>query len=98
MSELMEKIISREDTNLAYQKVKANKGASGIDDVEIDEMHEYIKENWDNIKDKIRQRKYKPKPVLIVEIPKPTGGVRKLGIPTIMDRIIEQAILQESHL
>lgn len=94
MSKLMEQILSKENMNLAYQKVKANKGTSGIDEVGMEEIHEYIKENWTSIKEKIQKRKYKPKPVLRVEIPKPNGGVRNLGIPTVMDRIIEQAIVQ----
>ena len=94
MSKLMEQILSKENMNLAYQKVKANKGTSEIDEVGMEEIHEYIKENWTSIKEKIQKRKYKPKPVLRVEIPKPNGGVRNLGIPTVMDRIIEQAIVQ----
>lgn len=94
MSQLMEQILSRENMLLAYKKVKANKGAGGIDNISIDEIDEYLKENWEDIKERIRKRKYKPEPVLRVEIPKPNGGVRKLGIPTLMDRIIEQAIVQ----
>ena len=94
MSKLLDKILSKENMNLAYKKVKANKGASGIDDVTVEEVYDYIKENWNSIKEKILKRKYKPQPVLRVEIPKPNGGVRKLGIPTVMDRIIEQAIVQ----
>jgi len=94
MSQLMEQILSRENMILAFKKVKANKGAGGIDNVSVDEIDEYLKENWDGIKERIRKRKYKPQPVLRVEIPKPNGGVRKLGIPTVMDRIIEQAIVQ----
>jgi len=90
----MEQILSRENMLLAYKKVKANKGAGGIDNISIDEIDEYLKENWEDIKERIRKRKYKPQPVLRVEIPKPNGGVRKLGIPTVMDRIIEQAIVQ----
>jgi len=90
----MEQILSRENMLLAYKKVKANKGAGGIDNISIDEIDEYLKENWEDIKEHIRKRKYKPQPVLRVEIPKPNGGVRKLGIPTVMDRIIEQAIVQ----
>ena len=80
--------------NLAYKRVKANKGAGGIDDVEVDELYSYIKENWKSIEEQIRQRTYKPQPVRRVEIPKPNGGKRKLGIPTVMDRIIQQAIVQ----
>lgn len=94
MSKLMEQILTRENMNLAYKRVKANKGARGIDDVDVDEIHEYIKKNWHSIKERIEKRKYKPQPVLRIEIPKPNGGVRKLGIPTVMDRIIEQAIVQ----
>ncbi len=94
MSKLLDQILSRENMNLAYKKVKANKGASGIDDVSVDEVYDYIRNNWKSIKEKIQKRKYRPQPVLRVEIPKPNGGVRKLGIPTVMDRIIEQAIVQ----
>lgn len=79
---------------LAYKKVKGNKGASGIDGITVDEVNEYLKGNWKSIKERIRKRKYKPQPVLRIEIPKPSGGVRKLGIPTVVDRIIEQAIVQ----
>ena len=89
MSQLLEEILSRENMRLAYKKVKANKGASGIDGINIEEIDDYLKENWVNIRDKIRERKYKPKPVRRVEIPKPDGGVRNLGVPTVVDRIIE---------
>ena len=94
MSQLLEKILSRDNMNLAYKRVKANKGAGGVDGVEMDELYGYIKENWESIKEQIEQRKYKPQPVRRVEIPKPNGGVRKLGIPTLMDRVIQQAIAQ----
>ena len=94
MSQLMEEILSRDNMTLAYKKVKANKGASGVDGISTDEIQEYLKENWPSIKERIQKRKYKPQPVLRVEIPKPRGGVRKLGIPSVVDRIIEQAIVQ----
>ena len=94
MSQLMEKILSRENMQLAHKKVKANKGAAGIDGIGVDDVDEYLKENWTSIRENIRNRKYRPKPVLRVEIPKPDGGIRKLGIPTVTDRIIEQAIVQ----
>ena len=71
-----------------------NKGAGGIDGVTVEELEEYLKVNWNGIKQQIRERTYKPQPVLRVEIPKPNGGVRKLGIPTVIDRVIEQAITQ----
>ena len=75
MSQLLEEILSRDNMRLAYKKVKANKGARGIDGITIEEIDDYLKENWVNIRDKIQKRKYKPKPVRRVEIPKPDGGV-----------------------
>lgn len=95
MSQLLEEILSQDNMILAYKKVKANRGASGIDGIGVDEIDEYLRENWETIRDKIRRRKYKPQPVRRVEIPKPNGGVRNLGIPTVVDRIIEQAIVQK---
>ena len=94
MSQLLEEILSRENMQLAYKRVKANKGAGGVDGITIEEVDKSLKENWEDIQEKIRRRKYKPKPVKRVEIPKPNGGVRNLGIPTVVDRIIEQAIAQ----
>ena len=88
MSELLEQILSRENMFAALNKVKANKGAGGIDGISIEEIDQYLKDNWVEIRDKIRRRKYNPKPVRRVEIPKPNGGVRNLGIPTIVDRVI----------
>lgn len=64
VSQLMEEILSRENMNLAYKKVKAKKGASGVDGISVDEIHEYLKENWPSIKERIQKRKYKPQPVL----------------------------------
>ena len=71
MSQLMEEILSRENMILAYKKVKANKGASGIDGISVEEVSGYLKKNWPEIRERIRNRKYKPQPVLRVEIPKP---------------------------
>ena len=82
MGQLMNQILSRENMKMAYKKVKANKGAGGIDGISIEDVNKYLKENWIDIKTKILKRKYKPQPVLRVEIPKPNGGVRNLGIPT----------------
>ena len=94
MSELLEKILAKDNMNAAYKRICANKGAGGVDDVTVEQLSDYIKENWDSIREQIRQRKYKPQPVRRVEIPKPNGGVRKLGIPTVMDRVIQQGIVQ----
>ena len=95
MSQLLEEILSRENMMQAYKKVKGNQGASGIDGIGIEEIDEYLRENWVEIREQIRKRKYKPQPVRRVEIPKPNGGVRNLGIPTVIDRMIEQAIAQK---
>ena len=83
MSELLERLLTSDNMNLAYKRVCANKGAGGVDEVTVGELGDYIKENWESIKGQIRQRKYKPQPVRRVEIPKLDGGVRKLGIPTV---------------
>ena len=91
---MLEKILSNENIKTAYKRVYANKGAGGVDGVTVVELEEYLKVNWNSIKQQIRERTYKPQPVLRVEIPKPNGGVRKLGIPTVIDRVIEQAITQ----
>ena len=94
MSEMLEKILSDENIKTAYKRVYANKGAGGVDGVTVGELEEYLKVNWNSIKQQLRERTYKPQPVLRVEIPKPNGGIRKLGIPTVIDRVIEQAITQ----
>lgn len=94
MSELLEKILGKKNMNEAYKKVCANKGASGVDGMELEELDGYIRENWDSISEQIRKRSYSPQPVRRVEIPKPNGSKRKLGIPTVMDRVIQQGIAQ----
>lgn len=94
MSELLEKILDKRNMNEAYKKVCANKGAGGVDGMELEELDGYIRENWDSIKEQIRERRYTPQPVRRVEIPKPNGSKRKLGIPTVMDRVIQQGIAQ----
>ena len=95
MSQLLEEILSRENMMRAYKRVVANKGASGVDGITTDEVKQYLIENWEEIREQIRNRKYRPLPVRRVEIPKPNGGVRNLGIPSVVDRIIEQAIAQK---
>mgnify|MGYP001625503998 CR=1 FL=1 len=94
-NELLEKILSKDNLNLAYKRVKANKGASGIDDMQVDELLQYLKENGEQIKEDIRKGEYNPKAVRRVEIPKADGSKRKLGIPTAVDRVIQQAIAQQ---
>ena len=95
MSEdIITKILDRDNLNLAFKNVKANKGASGIDDMSIEETAQFIKEHKNQIVWQLYNRKYQPQPVRRVEIPKPNGGVRKLGIPTVLDRVIQQAMVQ----
>lgn len=94
MSEMLEKILSNENVREACKRVCGNKGGCGVDGVTTEQLHEYMRANWKSIKEQIRARAYKPQPVLRVEIPKPNGGVRELGIPTVVDRVIEQAISQ----
>lgn len=92
--ELLDEILSKENLNKAYLQVYRNKGASGIDGVTVDELKQYLKENKEEILTKIRQRKYKPQPVRRVKIPKENGKMRNLGIPTVVDRVVQQAIVQ----
>ena len=93
-ADLLEKVLGRDNLNKAYKRVKANKGASGVDGMTINEALPWLKEHRDELLESIRNGKYKPSPVRRVEIPKDNGGVRKLGIPTVIDRIIQQAIAQ----
>ena len=94
MTNLLDEILDRQNMYQALKRVYSNKGTAGVDGITVDEIDEYIRENWQRIKVEIKERRYKPQPVLRVEIPKPNGGIRKLGIPTVMDRIIQQAIVQ----
>lgn len=92
--ELLEKILSKQNLNIAYKQVYKNKGANGVDGVTVDELFSYIKEHKEEIIWKIRNRKYKPLPVRRVYIPKENGKLRKLGIPSVIDRVLQQAIVQ----
>jgi len=93
-SRLLEAIVSRENMTRAYKRVVANKGSHGIDGMGVDELLPYLRENWETIKQQLLEGTYKPQPVRRVEIPKPDGGTRQLGIPTVLDRLIQQAIAQ----
>ena len=92
---LLEKILEKDNLNRAFKRVKANKGAPGVDGMTIDQTRQWLKEHNHELTDRIRRGKYTPKPVRRVEIPKPDGGIRKLGIPTVTDRIIQQAMAQQ---
>jgi group II intron reverse transcriptase/maturase len=93
-SGLLEAILDRDNMNLAYKRVKANKGSHGVDGMKVDELLQFLKQNGNQIKQSILEGTYHPNPVRRVEIPKPDGGKRLLGIPTVLDRVIQQAIAQ----
>ena len=92
---LMDEVLSKDNLNQAYLQVTRNKGASGVDDMTCEEVKDYLKVHGNELISQIKSREYKPLPVRRVEIPKPNGGVRKLGIPTVIDRIIQQALVQK---
>lgn len=93
-SGLLEKIIERNNLNAAYKRVKANKGSHGVDGMTVDELLQYLKQNSNLIRQSILEGTYSPMPVRRIEIPKPDGGKRLLGIPTVVDRVIQQAVAQ----
>lgn len=92
---LLERVLARENMLKAMKRVIANKGSHGVDGMRVDELRTFIINNWLTIKQKLLEGRYKPSPVRRVEIPKPDGGIRLLGIPTVLDRLIQQAIAQE---
>jgi len=92
---LLEKVVRRENLIAALRRVRSNRGAPGIDGMTVEELTPYLQEHWPRVREAILRGSYEPKPVRLVEIPKPDGrGVRQLGIPTALDRFIQQAILQ----
>lgn len=92
---MLEEILGKENMTKAFKRVKANKGACGIDGMGVEELQPHMDKHWAKIKAKLLEGKYIPSVVREVEIPKPNGGKRKLGIPTVTDRLIQQAIAQE---
>lgn len=91
---LLEKVLDRENLNLAYKRVKKNGGSHGVDGMKVEELLPYLRQHGENLKQSLLEGKYQPQPVRRVEIPKPDGGIRLLGIPTAVDRMIQQAIAQ----
>ena len=91
---LMEEVWERENLKEALRQVKANKGSAGVDGMTVGGITDYLKQHWPVIREQLLNGTYEPKPVRRVEIPKPDGGVRKLGIPTVLDRFIQQAVMQ----
>ena len=97
--DLLDLILQKDNLNEAYKQVKRNKGKGGIDGMQVDELLPFLKENQESLIQEIREGKYKPNPVRRVEIPKETKGeFRKLGVPTVVDRVIQQEISQEISL
>src|SRR5438270_3271875 len=90
----MEEVCERDNLKEALRQVKANKGSAGIDKMTVGQLSDYLKQHWPVIREQLLNGIYEPKPVRRVEIPKPDGGVRKLGIPTVLDRFIQQAVMQ----
>jgi RNA-directed DNA polymerase len=90
----MERVCERENCKRALARVKANKGAPGVDGMTVEELPGFLKQYWPAIWAQLLSGAYKPQPVRRVEIPKPGGGVRKLGIATVLDRLIQQAVMQ----
>ena len=90
----MEKVIERDNLKKALEKVERNKGAAGVDKMHVKDLRSYLKANWKSIKQELLEGTYKPSPLRRFEIPKLDGGVRKLGIPTVLDRFVQQAISQ----
>ena len=93
-TQLMERILSKENLKIAEKAVIANKGSAGIDGMKVEELSKFIEENGQEIIEKIRNRKYRPSPVKRVQIPKPDGSKRNLGIPSVRDRWLQQAVYQ----
>jgi RNA-directed DNA polymerase len=92
--QLMEEVCERENCKQALARVKANKGSPGVDGMTVHDLPGYLKQHWPEIREQLLSGTYKPQPVKRVEIPKPDGGVRKLGIPTVLDRFVQQAVMQ----
>lgn len=92
---LMDEVLSKDNLNLAYSQVVRNKGAAGVDEMTCEQVKEFLTVHGNELIHQIKSREYQPQPVRRVEIPKPNGGVRKLGIPTVVDRIIQQALVQK---
>ena len=94
LERVMEEVIRRDNLVRAWKRVKSNRGSPGVDGMKVEELMDYLRENWVTIRGQLEQGTYKPQPVKRVEIPKPSGGKRKLGIPTVVDRFIQQAVMQ----
>jgi len=93
-SKLIEEVLRKENLSEALKRVRANKGAPGVDGMSVEQLPEYLRKHWPEIREQLLSESYEPKPVRVVQIPKPSGGTRMLGIPIVLDRLIQQSILQ----
>src|SRR6266852_298135 len=93
-SRIIEEVCERANLKEALRQVRGNKGSAGVDRMTVDQLGDYLKQHWPALREQLLNGTYEPKPVRRVEIPKPDGGVRKLGIPTVLDRFIQQAVMQ----
>src|SRR5207249_9064889 len=91
---LMEEVCERENLREALKRVRANGGSPGVDGMRVEDLADYLKDNWPTVREQLLSGTYRPQPVRRVTIPKPDGGERELGIPTVVDRLIQQAMLQ----
>jgi RNA-directed DNA polymerase len=91
---LMEEVVERENLKEALARVRANKGSPGVDGMTVEALVEHLRKHWPTLRTQLLEGTYRPQPVKRVEIPKPDGGTRKLGIPTVLDRFLQQAVLQ----
>jgi len=91
---LTEEVCERENLRRALRRVQANKGSAGVDGMSVGALESYLREHWPAIREQLLSGTYKPQPVRRAQIPKPDGGMRKLGIPTVLDRFIQQAVMQ----
>ena len=93
----MEEVCDRGNLVSAWKRVRQNKGSPGVDGMTIDDARDYLREHWPSIRSQLLEGTYQPQPVKRVEIPKPDGGVRKLGVPCVVDRLIQQALLLQKR-
>ena len=96
--QLIEEVCERENCKQALARVKSNKGSPGIDGVTVEKLPDYLKQHWPKVREQLLSGTYKPQPVKRVEIPKPDGGMRKLGIPTALDRLLSGLLREVCHV
>ncbi|MCY4584065.1 MAG: hypothetical protein OXE50_14910, partial [Chloroflexi bacterium] len=94
VEQIMEEVCERENCERAWKQVRRNKGGPGVDGMTIDAARDYLREHWSSIRSQLLDGTYQPQPVKRVEIPKPDGGVRKLGVPCVVDRLVQLAVLR----